>query len=287
MTDIVSKQCDFVHIAKDICDTNDFEYICFIDAGTFKETYHVKKQDEDYALKVFKPNNSIERASREIDAMLRARCTNIAKLIMVNSHESEGFIFQYLFEEYLSGGTLGYHMKTSNLSKSEIVLIGSDLVNALETTFSQRIVHRDIKPDNIMFRDARRDAVLVDFGLVRDLDATSLTKAFHMMGPGTPLYSAPEQLNNEKALIDWRTDQFALGVTLCEAILHTHPFEAGSPTKTVEKIASRVKCNVDVVKKINDLKLHPLVKMIEPYPINRYRTPEQLKGDWLKLEELE
>lgn len=143
-----------------------------------------------------------------------------------------------------------------------------------------------IKPDNIMFRGTGVDAVLVDFGLVRDLDASSLTKAFYMRGPGTPLYSAPEQLNNEKSLIDWRTDQFALGVTLCEATLNIHPFDAGTPNQTIEKLASRSKCNKDIVDKIADLKLHPLIKMIEPYPINRYRTPEQLKGDWLKLEAL-
>lgn len=282
----MSKKCELAHIAKAICVANNFEYLSFIDSGTYKETYHVRKQEESYALKVFKANNSSERVCREIDAMLRASCTNIAKLLMVDSYASNGNVFLYLFEEYLSGGTLSYLMKISSLSKSEIISIGKDLINALETTFKQRIVHRDIKPDNIMFRSACTDAVLVDFGLVRDLDASSLTKAFHMRGPGTPLYSAPEQLNNEKTLIDWRTDQFALGVTLCEAILRIHPFEAGSPTKTVEKIASRVKCDIDVVNKINDFKLHPLVKMIEPYPINRYRTPEQLKGDWLKLEAL-
>jgi hypothetical protein len=55
---------------------------------------------------------------------------------------------------------------------------------------------------------------LVDFGLVRDLSETSLTASWLPRGPGTPLFASPEQLNNEKALIDWRSDQFSIGVIL-------------------------------------------------------------------------
>ena len=157
------------------------------------------------------------------------------------------------------------------------------MISALSFLNQERIVHRDIKPDNIMYRYERSEAVLVDFGLVRDLNASSLTQAFLPHGPGTPYFSAPEQLNNEKAMIDWRTDQFALGITLCMAFLGVHPFEADMPIAAIEKVARKERCNATVAHGLIESGLSPIVKMIEPYPIRRYRTPEQLKTDWQKL----
>ena len=277
-------KCELEHVAKAICDASDFSYVQFIDAGAFKETYQVYDGEMNHALKVFKANNHNERTAREIDAMRRASCNNVVKLIKVDSIICSSNKYLYLIEEYLSGGSLGSILKKSTISKPELLSLGSDLICALEATHKERIVHRDIKPDNIMFRGDMVDAVLVDFGLVRDLEATSLTQAFHMRGPGTPIYSAPEQLNNQKAMIDWRTDQFALGITLYESIVGEHPFYAGNSIATVEKIATLKKCNDVAVKKIIDLGLKPLLKMLEPYPIGRYRTPGLLKSEWSKME---
>jgi len=278
-------KCELGHIAKAICNVHGFKYIQFIDAGSYKETYKVEIGDESYALKVFGPNNSSERTDREIDAMRRARCKNIAQLIEVDNFILNGDTYFYLLEEYLAGGSLGSRIKASLLSKDEITTLVMGLINALEVTYREHIVHRDIKPDNIMFRSGNADAVLIDFGLVRDLDAFSLTKTFHMQGPGTPLYSAPEQLNNNKTLIDWRTDQFSLGIVLCVAVIGEHPFEAGSPARTVERIASMATCNKATVNRIKALNLAPIIKMLEPYPIRRYRTPILLKNGWSKMED--
>ena len=205
-------KCLFEHVAKAICNVNGFKYIRFIDDGSFKETYQVKSGEDSHALKIFRPNNSNERTDREIDAMRRARCPSIAQLIDVDKYRLNGKSYLFLLEEYFAGGSLGSRIKASTLQKSEIITLGKNLISALEVTYKERIVHRDIKPDNIMFRLGNSEAVLIDFGLVRDLDASSLTQTFQMRGPGTPIYSAPEQLNNNKNFIDWRTDQFSLGI---------------------------------------------------------------------------
>ena len=277
-------KCMLERVAKEICKIHNFKYVQFIDDGAFKETYKVKNGEDNYALKVFRTNNSSERTDREIDAMRRASSLNIARLIDVDIYLQNGGSYLYLFEEFLSGGSLGSRLKASLLSKGETISLCIDIIGALEVTYKERIVHRDIKPDNIMFRSKNKEAVLIDFGLVRDLDASSLTQTFQMRGPGTPIYSAPEQLNNNKSLIDWRTDQFSLGITLSEAVLGEHPFEAGSSSKTVERIASMALCNKTYVDKITALGLTPIIKMLEPYPIKRYRTPSQLKGDWQSME---
>jgi len=206
----MGEKCELEHIAQAICSINGYTYIRYLDAGTFKETYEISLKSTCYALKVFKANNSSERTEREIDAMQRVRCENVSQLYKVDYINIDGILYLYLVEEFLAGGSLRTLINVSALSRDEVISIGRDLLNALSTTYLQHIVHRDIKPDNVMFRKERAEAVLIDFGLVRNLDASSLTQAFFERGPGTALYSAPEQLNNNKALIDWRTDQTCL-----------------------------------------------------------------------------
>lgn len=276
----MTTQCELESIARSICCARSYSYVTFIDAGAFKETYKVCFFNENYALKVFKPHNRSERIKREIDAMKRINCDKVSRLVLVDSIIHDDIEYLYLIEEFIAGGSLRMILKESILSNKEVLCLGNDLICALESMYKERIVHRDIKPDNVMFRDNHVNAVLVDFGLVRDLEASSLTQAFHIRGPGTPLYSAPEQLNNQKAMIDWRTDQFSLGITLCEAMLGIHPFDAGSPAQTVEKIAALEKCNDTTSMQLNESGFKSLLKMLEPYPINRYRTPELLRINW-------
>ena len=278
------KIAEYERVAKAICSNNGYDYIRYIDSGTFKETYQIANKGIFFALKVFKPNNNSERTDREISAMQRANCNNIAKLIRVDSIEYENKAFLFTLEEYLGGGSLSALIQKSLLSKEEIIDLGTDILKALSVTYTNHIVHRDIKPDNIMFREGERSAVLVDFGLVRDLDAASLTQAFNMHGPGTPYYSSPEQLNNQKAMINWRSDQYSLGITLCISFLGCHPFENGNMIKTIEKMSSFSLCNEDTAAKLKSAGLQPVVRMLEPFPIRRYRTPEILISEWKALE---
>lgn len=280
------KKCVYSDAAKKICRQNGYEYIGFIDAGVYKETYKIRIQNSLYALKVFKPEKKSERCGREIEAMRRLQCSNIARLICVDELVDGTLSILYFVEEYLDGGTLTQHIGSGALTIGAAVKIGHNMISALEETYAERIVHRDIKPDNIMFRvtDTGLEAVLVDFGLVRDLDASSLTQAFQIRGPGSPYFAAPEQLNNEKPLIDWRTDQFSLAVTLCVSVFGRHPYESGSAEQTVEAVAARGKMNIEIKEAIIERGLHPLLKMLELYPIKRFITPEKLKDAWISME---
>jgi serine/threonine protein kinase len=148
------------------------------------------------------------------------------------------------------------------------------------------LVHRDIKPDNIMFRDNSDLPVLVDFGIVRDLSESSITQTWMPMGPGTPYYAAPEQLNNEKHMIKWRTDQFSLGIVLGICLTGNHPFgETGkSPNDAIIAVASRNKCSEEFKTKVIELGFEGIFKMIEPWPIGRYTTPAELLAYFQNME---
>jgi serine/threonine protein kinase len=139
-------------------------------------------------------------------------------------------------------------------------------------------VHRDLKPENIMFRDTGNSPVIVDFGLVRDLQATSVTASWAMRGPGTPYFASAEQLNNEKQMIDWRSDQFGLGVTMIIALTGRHPYEhvGDSPADVVGQVADRTAPAPDVIAECRKEGWNALVKMVQPWPISRFRTPQQL-----------
>jgi serine/threonine protein kinase len=168
------------------------------------------------------------------------------------------------------------------LSPPDVRTLATALVDAVGHISSLGLVHRDLKPDNIMFRSPGGPPVVVDFGLVRDLRQSSLTKTWLPHGPGTPYYAPPEQLNNEKPMIDWRADQFSLGVVLTMCGLGRHPYElAGlNALQVVDRVARREAAAPDFTTWATTNGLTALVRMVAPWPIARFRTPALLASAW-------
>jgi len=280
----MSPQADLAEVARSICSSEKLNFRQYIGGGTFKQVFRVEKgEDEVYALKVV--TEASHRTAREIAALQRCDHPNIARLFDVGSHDYQGDSYDYMLEEFLAGGTLTLRLKQHGPYNNEQILsLGKKMIAAITHVAEVGLVHRDIKPDNIMFREDGSTPVLVDFGLVRDLTATSLTQTWADRGPGTPYYSAPEQLNNQKRLIDWRTDQFSLGVVLCFARFAVHPFkyrnELYFSRYTVERVARRENRNNDVLNQFSESGLHCLEKMTRVWPVERYRLPEDLSQDW-------
>jgi serine/threonine protein kinase len=98
---------------------------------------------------------------------------------------------------------------------------------------AESIVHRDLKPSNIRVRQDG-SPVIIDFGLARHLGLADLTRTSDGAAIGTPLYFAPEQFTGTKRDIDHRTDLFALGVLLYQALVGHHPFLTAAMTKPSE-----------------------------------------------------
>lgn len=190
----------------------------------------------------------------------------------------EGFPYWVVLEDYLSGGTLAAKIggcAGGILDPAEVWRIGTELGSALEHLYPLRLVHRDIKPENILFQADGVTPVLTDFGIVRMLDQPSLTRDFLGMGPGTPKYAAPEQLNNEKALIDWRTDQFGLAIVLAECLIGRHPFSdvAGHDREAILAVASKQSLPLKAVGELNALGFGFLATALNPWPVGRFRRP--------------
>jgi serine/threonine protein kinase len=132
----------------------------------------------------------------------------------------------YIVMEYL-GKSLRDRIKSGGkLPPQEALDIIKKIAEALSYAHGKGIIHRDIKPDNIMFRPGRKEPVLVDFGIARVLDLnTKLTMTGIRVG--TPHYMSPEQCKGEK--IDGRSDIYSLGVVLIELLTGSVPYKSETP----------------------------------------------------------
>jgi len=267
-------------VARKICAKRGLQFVQRVGEGAFKQTFHVVDgKHTPLALKVFKATSSNKRDQREIDAMLRCKHSNIARLVCVENCSHVGQQFVAITEEFLPGGTL---TAKGQLSIAQGVAVGKQLVEAIAHIAALHLVHRDIKPDNILFRADDSTPVITDFGVVRDLTDSSITPTWAARGPGTPFFAAPEQLNNEKSLTDWRTDQFALGVVLAYSVLGTHPYsESGiSDREIVDRVAARRAPGDWFQGRAAEAGLPALLKMVAPWPVDRFRRPEMLTRAW-------
>lgn len=267
-------------IARAICARKHYQLDRRIAGGSFKETYLVHANGERLALKVLKPGSDPQRLLREIDALRRCVHPAINQLLLAEEWDTASGPVAFLVEPFLSGGTLTARLQARpNPALSVVQRWAVALANAIAHLESHGLVHRDVKPDNIMFAaPSSDDAMLVDFGIARDLHDVSLTPTAASMGPGTPLFTSPEQLNNQKALIDWRCDQFSLGVLLGYCILGAHPYDQGNdqPPMIVERVGRREGPSARHLAGMEQKGLPALSKLVMPWPIERFREPQGL-----------
>jgi TolB-like protein/predicted Ser/Thr protein kinase len=166
---------------------------------------------------------ALERFRREVKLSRKVTHRGVARVFDLGEHEGEPFLTM----ELVDGTSLASALEGRALPIAEVVRIGESIAEALSVAHLAGVVHRDLKPDNVLLaKDGR--VVLTDFGIARALDATDgggATGAGAIVG--TPAYMAPEQVEGTE--VDARTDLYALGVVLFEMATGTLPFEGSSP----------------------------------------------------------
>jgi serine/threonine protein kinase len=150
----------------------------------------------------------------------------------------------------------------------------------LDAIWQRGVVHRDLKPANILIVTDSFPRI-IDLGIARLVGGASLTKTYFMMGPCTPNYAAPEQLTNRKSEIDFRTDQFLLGILLVQLMAGgEHPFDpksVGGPSIVMNILAG----NWDraVVRTAEFVSFEPFVtRLLSLEPYQRFRTREMVRA---------
>ncbi|WP_175673480.1 serine/threonine protein kinase [Burkholderia ambifaria] len=271
----MNNTADLADVARRLCVTIDATFVEPLGSGAFKQVFLIEKAGQQLALKISTISEGLQpRFEREVAALRECNHSAITKIFDCLPYRELATVYWATTEEYLPGGTLSARQQGEAISIHEIRGIGLTLAHALAHLDSKNLVHRDIKPANILFRSSN-EPVLTDFGLVRMLDASSLTEDFVFQGPGTPFYSAPEQLNNNKAAIDWRTDQFGLAVVLAECALNYHPYFCPGMTRqeTVQSVAEYKNIPERTAHDLTNIGLVALIRALQPWPISRYRWP--------------
>jgi|SRR5687768_1217048 len=179
------------------------------------------------ALKVLRPELLVsveaDRFLREIRLASTLRHPNIAPLLDSGSVE---WVIYYVMA-YIEGPTLRQALaERSPLEIPQAVKIGTDLLGALEHAHAHGIVHRDVKPDNIVL-SSEKGAVLLDFGIARAMEASGESLTAAGIAIGTVSYMSPEQVMGVRAP-DPRSDIYALGCVLYECLTGTPPFTHAS-----------------------------------------------------------
>ncbi|MHC4917646.1 MAG: serine/threonine-protein kinase [Planctomycetota bacterium] len=187
--------------------------------------------------------------------------------------ESNGH--HYLVMDYVDGRSLSEGLKTrGSLKEREALDVVLQVARALAYAHSEGVVHRDIKPDNIIIgRDG--SAKLADLGLAKQVDSQSgLTQTGTTLG--TPDYMSPEQARGEKR-IDIRSDIYSLGATLYHLVTGRSPFEGPSPGVVIAKRLTEIPPAPSEVNPTVSADCDGLTRrMIALRPEDRHQTPQEL-----------
>lgn len=225
------------------------------------------------------------------DANQRKRFRSEAKAASGLNHPNICVIYEvgetgegqpFLAMEYIEGQTLDFAIRQRRFSLREVLPLGIQVAEALDAAHSRRIVHRDIKPGNIML-DRRGKVKVLDFGLAKRLeqdqagDTTVLSSALTKTGVliGTPYYMSPEQVLGRK--LDHRSDIFSLGVVLYELIVGQKPFLGKTVGETTNSIVNQRPGSLGIADPVYSAALDRIIfKCLEKDPENRYGAVKEL-----------
>lgn len=208
------------------------------------------------------------RFQREAEVIAALEHGSIVPVYDFGEHDGQPFLVM----RYMSGGTLEGRLSTGPLPIPEIVTIFERVGAAVDYAHSKGVIHRDIKPGNILF-DSQGGICLSDFGIAKIAEATAAFTGTGIIG--TPAYMAPEQAQGEK--LDGRSDIYSLGVVLFQCLSGELPFKANTPmgvavAHITEPVPSLLARRADLPRGFEEV----IRKTLDKDPAKRYQTASEL-----------
>ncbi|MEX2140367.1 MAG: serine/threonine-protein kinase [Pirellulales bacterium] len=237
----------------------------------------------DVAIKVLRAdladNDSLrERFLREARAAAALRHDNVVAIYGVGQHAEQ----PYLVMEYVPGGSLADRLlRKGKLSWPEVVRLGIEVASSLAAAHARGIVHRDVKPGNVLWDAESARYKLTDFGLAKAIDDVSLTRSGTLVG--TPEYLSPEQATGEN--VDARSDLFSLGALLYAAGTGESPFHADSTIGVLHRVRTFTPPNLRQVQLDCPTQLAKVVdRLLTKEPNQRYPSAGAVVEELRRIE---
>jgi serine/threonine protein kinase/Tfp pilus assembly protein PilF len=238
--------------------------------------------NEKVALKVLKPEiaadrKTIERFSNELKFARKISHRNVCRMHDLGKAEETNFITM----EYVQGEDLKSMLQMmGQLSPGQIVSIGKQVCDGLTEAHSLGVIHRDLKPQNIMI-DKGGNAKIMDFGIARSIREKGITGPSVLIG--TPEYMSPEQAEAKE--VDYRSDIYSLGIILYEMATGRVPFEGDTALSIAMKHKGEIPKNPKQFNaNIPDDLSGVILKCLEKDRAKRYQTAAEVRAELEKIE---
>ncbi len=230
----------------------------------------------------FAAPEALRRFQREIE--LAARLQHPAIVRVLESGDAAGLAYYAM--DFVKGVTLQRHIAETRPARREIVMVFVRICEGVQYAHEHGVIHRDLKPANVLI-DAEGKPHILDFGLAKAVDEAGAVAAQTtvLSMPGQPMgtlpYLAPEQATGLPEAVGVRTDVYALGIMLFEAVAGGLPFDvAGRASEVIRRIAEETPRRPSQVCPGVDRELETIIlKAIEKDPARRYATARELGED--------
>jgi eukaryotic-like serine/threonine-protein kinase len=256
-----------------------YEILKLLGEGGMGAVYraHDRELDRVVALKVIRPELArnaqiLQRFKQELILARQITHRNIIRIFDLGQAEGVRFITM----EFIEGEDLSCTLaRRGKLPAPEAAAIVVQVARGLEAAHEEGVIHRDLKPQNIMIEPSGKASVM-DFGIARSVDASQITRTGALMG--TPTYMSPEQAQGLK--VDSRSDLYSLGIIFYELLTGRPPFLAEKPMATLlrrihEAPVPPIAVEPAVPKRVNEI----VMKMLAMNPEDRYQAAGEIVRD--------
>lgn len=256
-----------------------YEYLSYIGEGGMGRVFKARdpRLNRTVALKFIRgdDNEMVRRFSLEAQAQARILHENICRVYEVG--EEQGY--PYIAMQFINGPSLKEAI--TKLSLEQKVRVIKEVAEALHVTHREGVIHRDIKPVNIMLEqkeDNHWHPYVMDFGLARDVEREGQTMTGTIMG--TPAYMPPEQAKGETSRMDRRSDIYSLGASFYELLTGELPFVGTNSFEVMLKVLREEPATLRSIDATIPADLETItLKCLEKDPQRRYQSAKALAED--------